>query len=217
MNQIPPKLTAQTLTAHMCARLCHDLSAPITGLSSAIEVLEDHTTAELKAEALTMMKNSSQQLIAKLRYLRLAFGSNSTSSERFILSDLQALTSQAFVNERINIIWQNPQAELNHHHTRLLLNFILVLLPVLCYGGTLTIDTFSTPEKPSWSLKADAKRLKFDPDLIRILSGQTTQEAFSGYNIQPFFTGMILRETGAQFSIDHDEVQLVCKISLPTA
>ena len=76
------ELSAEQLTALMCARLCHDLVSPVSALGAALSVLDDEDSSDMHDDAMELVRESSRQAQAKLEFARLAFGAGGSALGR---------------------------------------------------------------------------------------------------------------------------------------
>ena len=95
MTESRKNLMATDLASLISSRICHDLISPIGALNTAIEVLDDTSSEEMHEDALRLIKLAASQASAKLSYLRIALGSNSTSKGVMNLEKLKFLTDLA--------------------------------------------------------------------------------------------------------------------------
>ena len=61
-------------SAFLVSRVCHDLVSPLGAVVNGLEVLEDERDASMRADALKIVTSSATQALARLQFLRLAFG-----------------------------------------------------------------------------------------------------------------------------------------------
>jgi histidine phosphotransferase ChpT len=68
-----------TLTQALCTRLCHDLAGPIGAVSAGVELVGGDP-AQVDAEMLQLIANSSAAAAQKLKFLRVALGTPASTS-----------------------------------------------------------------------------------------------------------------------------------------
>ena len=90
MTKSRKNLLATDLASLISSRICHDLISPIGALNTAIEVLDDTESKEMHEDALKLIKLAASEASAKLSYLRIALGTNSTSKGVMNLEKLKA-------------------------------------------------------------------------------------------------------------------------------
>lgn len=120
------------LAAHLVARLCHDLSGPLHGLSAALaETGED-------AEALALAQEAAAALRARLAVLRAAWG----APVALEADELRRLADGVPQAHRLCVVLAGPiaTATLPPAAARLLLNALLLAAESLPRGGTITLE-----------------------------------------------------------------------------
>ncbi len=127
------------LAGLLCARLCHDLSGPITAAAAGTELL-----AEMGAdsETIALVATAATAAVQRLKFLRAAFGPASADQK----SDTLATLSRAFLDSTTSqaaptfvLDWRVAAPTLPADGARLLLNLILLIRDCLPMGGTVTI------------------------------------------------------------------------------
>ena len=61
-------------SALLVSRVCHDLVGPLGAVVNGLEVLEDERDAAMRADALKIVTSSAAQALARLQFMRIAFG-----------------------------------------------------------------------------------------------------------------------------------------------
>ena len=67
-------MTEIEFAAFLVSRVCHDLVGPLGAVVNGLEVLEDERDAAMRADALKIVTSSAEQALARLQFLRIAFG-----------------------------------------------------------------------------------------------------------------------------------------------
>ncbi len=201
MSATISKLTPSALSALLCARICHDLISPVGALSTAIEILDDESNADMHADALDLVRNSSKQANAKLKFLRLAFGAGGSAPGIIGIAELQTLAGDMFAQGKAALQWQMLDTGIEKNQARLLLNMIMLGVQAVPRGGNVIISQL---EKESGQTElvvaATGKRARLDVAVERTLIGKAPEEGFDGRSIQPFYAGMMAREIGGSVS-----------------
>ena len=60
--------------ALLVSRVCHDLVSPVSAVGNGLEVLADERDAGMRADALKLVTSSAEQVAARLKFSRIAFG-----------------------------------------------------------------------------------------------------------------------------------------------
>jgi len=215
MSVKPPKLTPAGLSALMCARICHDLVSPIGALGTALEVLGDESNKDMHDDALDLIRMSAGQASSKLQYLRLAFGVSGSSPGLIATEELKRLVTGMYGEGKANIVWNEDIGALEKGRARVLLNVIMLAVQSIPRGGELTITLKSDDEKAHLNLRSEGPKSRLDAAVESTLSGRGPADGFDGRTIQPFFTGMILRELKGELQTHVDEASVTFDITIP--
>jgi len=147
MSAAITKLTPSNLAALLSARICHDLISPIGALGTAIEVLDDDTNTEMHEDAMGLVRLSSKQAGAKLRFLRLAFGAGGSAPGIIGVEELQSLIADMYKGGKATISWGDHVDGLEKNTARLLLNLTMLAVQAVPRGGDVVISATETLQR----------------------------------------------------------------------
>ena len=105
MSETIVKLTPSDLAALMCARICHDLVSPIGALSTALEVLDDESNADMHEDAMNLVRLSAGQASDKLKFLRMAFGASTSAPGVIAMAEVRDLIDEMYKGGKANFHW----------------------------------------------------------------------------------------------------------------
>ena len=194
MSATVTKLTPSSLAALLSARICHDLISPIGALGTAIEVLDDDSNVEMHEDAMGLVRLSSKQAGAKLRFLRLAFGSGGSRPGVVATDEIKTLIADMYEGGKASISWGPSPEGLEKNTARLLLNLTMLAVQSVPRGGDIVITAAENAGDMSVSLAATGPKSRLDAAIEKTLSGKSPDDGFDGRTIQPFYAGMIARE-----------------------
>jgi len=194
MSASVTKLTPSSLAALLSARICHDLISPIGALGTAIEVLDDDANTEMHEDAMGLVRLSSKQAGAKLRFLRLAFGAGGSAPGVIGVAELKNLISDMYEGGKANISWSNSVDGLEKNTARLLLNLTMLAVQAVPRGGEIVISANDVSGTTTLHLAATGPKSRLDANVEKTLKGKAPEDGFDGRTIQPFYAGMIARE-----------------------
>ena len=63
-------IDASTLVALVSSRICHDLVSPVAALTTAMDILDDDHGADMREQAMELIRNSAAQAGVKLEFMR---------------------------------------------------------------------------------------------------------------------------------------------------
>jgi len=194
MSATVTKLTPSSLAALLSARICHDLISPIGALGTAIEVLDDETNTEMHEDAMGLVRLSSKQAGAKLRFLRLAFGAGGSAPGIIGMDELKTLISDMYEGGKASISWGDSVDGVEKNTARLLLNLTMLAVQAVPRGGEVKIMATEANGATTLSLAATGPKSRLDANVEKTLAGKAPEDGFDGRTIQPFYAGMIARE-----------------------
>lgn len=216
MSATISKLTPSALSALLCARICHDLISPVGALSTAIEILDDESNADMHDDALDLIRNSSKQANAKLKFLRLAFGASGSAPGIIGASDIQALAADMFAQGKAELKWDMQEAGIEKGQARLLLNMVMIGVQAIPRGGeVLTSQLIAADGSSKLTVTAVGPRARLDRAVEVTLLGKAPEDGFDGRSIQPFYAGMMARELGGTVSAAIDDITVTITANLP--
>ena len=197
MNDIPMPvdMPAEELAALLCARLCHDLVAPVSAINTALEVMDDEDSGDMREEALKLLHLSAGQAAAKLEFARLAFGAGTSAPGMVETRELQRLVMGAFASAKSEIIWKVTAPQLSKRAARLLLNLTILGVEAALRGGSVHIEAASAERM---RVSAVGGLTKLLPAVTAALQGEALENGYDGRSIQPYYTGLIARSLGGR-------------------
>jgi len=217
MSATISKLTPSALSALLCARICHDLISPVGALSTAIEILDDESNADMHADALDLVRNSSKQANAKLKFLRLAFGAGGSAPGIIGVAEIQSLANDMFAQGKATLVWQLGGDGIEKSQARLLLNMVMIGVQAVPRGGEVIISKAESTDGTELNVVATGPRARLDAAVERTLLGKAPEDGFDGRSIQPFYAGMMAREIGGSVSASLNEETVTIKAVFPAA
>ncbi len=188
-------MPAEELAALLCARLCHDLVAPVSAINTALEVMDDESASDMREEALKLLHLSAAQASAKLEFSRLAFGAGTSAPGLVETSELKRLVMGAFSGARSEIIWRVTASHLSKTAARLLLNMVILGVEAALRGGEVHIEAASAARM---RVSVHGGMSKLLPTVTIALEGLAMENGYDGRSIQPFYTGLIARSLGGR-------------------
>ncbi len=219
MSETLIKLTPSDLAALMCGRICHDLVSPIGALGTALEVLNDPENVDMHEDAMDLVRLSAGQASHKLKFLRLAFGASTSSPGVVGMDEIKRLVSDMYEGGKANIIWNTSLEGIEKAQARLVLNLIMIAIQSIPRGGDLTISVTNRGEANLVTVTAEGPKARIYDAFTRALSGKSPEDGFDGRTIQPFYTGMLIRELKGRIdsNIDGELVTFTAILPLKAA
>lgn len=131
----------ERLAELLCARLCHDLAGAVGAVSAGAELLaEEGPASPMAAEAVSLLADSAASMTARLKFLRLALGSSSTSAPAEARPLALAYLDKGYPQGDWRLDWPADQAAPGSPDlAKLLLNLICLAQDCLPRGGVIAV------------------------------------------------------------------------------
>jgi histidine phosphotransferase ChpT len=150
------------LAALIAARICHDLISPIGAIGNGVELMA--MEAKGVAPELALISESVANANARIRFFRISFGS-ANGDQRIARSEVVSLLADLGRGGRLSYDWQSA-SDLSRREVRLAFLLLQCVETALAFGGKIAV----VQDEGSWSIHAEAGRLKIDLALWEVLT-----------------------------------------------
>src|SRR5450432_4284050 len=96
-------------SSFLVSRVCHDLVGPLGSVVNGLEVLEDERDAAMRADALKIVSSSALQALARLQFMRIAFGAAGSAGAELDLGEIGRLVTGLLEGGKVRLEWNVPQ------------------------------------------------------------------------------------------------------------
>jgi len=207
--------TAAELAALLSSRICHDIAGPVSAMSAALSVLDDESASDMHDDAVTLLRTGVGRIRTRLDYMRMCFGASGVRVGEVSLAAIRALAEPMFEESRPDLRWADSSLTLSQPAARVLLNLIWIAVDSLPRGGDVSIEAAPGADGDvRLQVVAAGRRLRLDQACQRALCGECPEEGYDGRSIQPYYVGLIARESGGrvQVRLDEGHMELVALI-----
>lgn len=180
-------MTELDFSALLVSRVCHDLVGPLGAVVNGLEVLEEERDAALRADALKLVTSSAEQALARLQFMRLAFGAAGSAGSELTLSEVQRLSEGLFDGGRIKLDWQASAQYWPKDWAKLVMNAVVIAADCLPRGGVLHVETATGPA-PAFSIMASGTGARVAAETARIVAGGGLDNSYEARGIQSALT-----------------------------
>src|SRR3984885_8432716 len=125
--------------AYLVSRVCHDLVGPLGAVVNGLEVLEDERDATMRADALKIVTSSALQALARLQYMRIAFGAAGSAGAELDVGEVGRLVGGLLESGKVQLDCQSPHVNWPKNWAKLLMNAALLGADCLPRGGQLEV------------------------------------------------------------------------------
>ncbi len=190
--------------ALMVSRVCHDLVGPLGAVVNGLEVLEDERDATMRADALKLVTSSADQALARIQFMRIAFGAAGSAGAELDLGEIGRLVTGLLAGGKVTLEWNVPKAYWAKDWAKLLMNATLLAADCLPRGGTVTVDSSADGAAPAFRIKAVSPHARVPEDAEKYIRGEMLGAA-DARAVQPVLTHKLSSVVGAGLSISASE------------
>lgn len=212
MTQAAP--SGAELTALMCARICHDMVGPVGATTTGLSLLDDPDQADMRDDAMDVIRKSSEQLRAKLEFARLAFGAGGAAPGEVEMAMTRRLADDMFATAKADLVWKSDAPSLPKAAARLLLNMILLGVESAPRGGEVRIEA-TRSGGVRLRVVATGPRAKLLPGAASALAGETPENGWDGRTAQPLYARTMAAEAGGRLEARSEDERVELSALLP--
>jgi len=188
-------------SALMVSRVCHDLVGPLGAVVNGLEVLEDERDAAMREDALKLVASSANQALARIQFMRIAFGAAGSAGAELDLGEVGRLVAGLLEGGKISLEWNVPQAHWGKDWAKLLMNATLLGADCLPRGGVVRVDAGANAAAPSFTILARGTHIRLAEDVERSIRGEQAMGNVDARGIQPFLTHKLSAAVNAGLTI----------------
>ena len=194
-------MTEIEFSALMVSRVCHDLVGPLGAVINGLEVLEDERDADMREEALKLVTSSANQALARIQFMRIAFGAAGSAGAELDLNEVGRLVTGLLEGGKVKLEWNVPHTYWAKDWAKLLMNSTLLAADCLPRGGMVRVEGGTDPLMPSFRIYAAGLNARVTEEVERSIGGQSEPGSLDARGIQPFLTYRLSRTVNAGLTI----------------
>jgi len=201
-------LEPNRLASYLASKICHDLVSPVGAASSAIEFMQDSASQDMRADAEDLLESSTNKALARLQFLRYAFGSMGMSRGAAEMHEARAIAEGYVATHKGRIDWDIAAASLSFAQVRVMMNLVMLGMACLSREGALNVSVEQDGEAINMIVTASGPRAKLANNIRTALNHEEPEDGWDPMTIQPYFTTMIVDELGGTFRFEEGEEQV---------
>lgn len=207
------ELDGLDLAAMISSRICHDVISPVGAIVNGLEVLEEEKDPEMREIALDLVRKSATAASARLQFARLAFGAAGSAGAQMDTGDAESVTRGILADAKTELIWNGPRLLLPKNKVKLLLNLIVIAVSTVPRGGTVSVTIEGDEPDTRFRIVTAGSMVRIAPALPGLLAGTPENDHVDAHVIQPFFTGVVARQTNMAASIEaHEDTAVITAV-----
>ena len=188
-------MTEIEFAALMVSRVCHDLVGPLGAVVNGMEVLEDERDPAMRADAIKLVTMSADQALARIQFMRIAFGAAGSAGAELDLGEIGRLIGGLFEGGKTQLAWNVPRL----NWAKLLMNATLLAADCLPRGGNVTVDAGSDPAAPGFRIRAEGLNARVTDDVAQAFRGEAVN--VDARHVQPFLTHKLSQTVNAAITL----------------
>lgn len=185
--------------AFLVSRVCHDLVGPLGAVVNGLEVMEDERDAAMRADALKIVTSSALQALARLQFMRIAFGAAGSAGAELDVGEIGRLVAGLLEGGKVQLNWQAGAVNWPKNWAKLLMNAALLGADCLPRGGHLDVSVSADPKAPAFRIVATSPHARVLEDVANAVRGEEAHLDARG--IQPLLTHKLSRELNAGLTL----------------
>ncbi len=185
--------------AFLVSRVCHDLVGPLGAVVNGLEVMEDERDAAMRADALKIVSSSALQALARLQFLRIAFGAAGSAGAELDVGEVGRLVGGLLEGGKVQLNWQSPHVNWPKNWAKLLMNSALLGADCLPRGGQLDVAVSADPAAPSFKITATSPHARVLEEVANAVRGEEAH--LDARAIQPYLTHKLSRDLNAGLTL----------------
>jgi histidine phosphotransferase ChpT len=198
-------LDALDLAALLSSRVCHDVISPVGAIVNGLEVLEDkEMDADMRGDALALIKSSANEASARLQFCRLAFGAAGSKGASIDTGDAELVTRQLLADERTQLNWSVPRVLMSKNKVKLLINLCLLADGAIPRGGVISVSSTGDEERVSFKIEAKGTNARLAANIPALLAGEAEEGALDARAIQPYYAGLVAEACGLDVTVSFE-------------
>lgn len=191
--------------AFLVSRVCHDLVGPMGAVINGLEVMEDERDAAMRADALKIVTSSAQQALARLQFLRIAFGAAGSAGAELDVGEVGRLVAGLLEGGKVQLDWQSPQVNWPKNWAKLLMNAAMLGADCLPRGGQLVVQVNADASAPGFKITATSPYARVLDEVGNAVRGEAQQSHLDARGIQPYLTHKLSRDLNAGLTLTQRE------------
>jgi histidine phosphotransferase ChpT len=192
-------MTEIEFAALMVSRVCHDLVGPLGAVVNGMEVLEDERDPAMRADAIKLVTMSADQALARIQFMRIAFGAAGSAGAELDLGEIGRLVAGLLEGGKVTLTWNVPRLYWPKDWAKLLMNATLLGADCLPRGGMVTVETGPEGQPPSFHIRAEGTNARVTEDVDRAIKGEA--QNVDARHVQPFLTYKLSRTVNATLTL----------------
>jgi len=197
------------LSSLIASRVCHDLVSPVSGITNAMDFLNEPLDQDMKAQTEALLKDSVLNAERRLKFLRYALGSQGLNSGTADIHEAKEVTEGFIASHKFTTVFDIETSHFGYSHARLMMNMVMIATDSMSRAGEIIIKIRDEAAGLAIVITAKGEKANLRPDTINGLAGEPPADGWTGRAVQPLFASIIANNLGSEVSarqVAEDEV-----------
>jgi histidine phosphotransferase ChpT len=194
-------MTEIEFAALMVSRVGHDLVGPLGAVVNGMEVLQDERDPAMRADAIKLVTMSADQALARIQFMRIAFGAAGSAGAELDLGEIGRLITGLLEGGKTQLVWNVPRLYWPKDWAKLLMNATLLGADSLPRGGLVTVVAGEDAKTPNFRIVASGQVARISEEVERTLRGEQLAGPVDARGIQPQLTYRLARSVNAGLTV----------------
>jgi histidine phosphotransferase ChpT len=190
-------------SAFLVSRVCHDLVSPLGAVVNGLEVLEDERDTAMRADALKIVTSSAAQALARLQFMRIAFGAAGSAGAELDLGEVCRLVKGLMEGSKVALQWEAPRINWPKDWAKLVMNAAVIAADCLPRGGTVRIEIDPDPAVMGFKIVATGQGARLVEEVEKALRGESAP--WDARGVQPALTWRLAKGINAGLTVTAHE------------
>lgn len=197
-------IEGQRLAALVASKVCHDMVEPMSALLQGLEMLKENDTAGKNADAILLLETGVNKAWAKLDFFRSAFAGGLGGEGVGQIEEAKATADRLFGALKPTLVWSVGAVSMPRAMLKVFLNLLWIANECLPRGGTVTVEADPAPADTDAGALGEIRIIAVGPRAAmrastrQVLGGETPEDGYQAYNVQPALTGILARQAGVE-------------------
>jgi len=167
----------------------------------------------MHGDAMDLVRTSSRQASAKLKFLRLALGAGGSAPGVIPTAEMISLSNDMFADSKPDLVWQIESDGIEKNHARIVMNLIMLAVQAAPRGGSVTIR--KTGDDANYALVSEGPKVRLDASVAKAIAGKVPEDGFDGRSIQPLYASLLAKDVGGAVAATAEDEAITFTANFP--
>jgi len=197
------------LSELVSTRLSHDIAGQIGAIFNSTELMEE--CPEMMEQAVELLSFTSKELMARIRFFRLAYGLSSENNDAD-LAQLKEIAENFLENKKVQLQW-DLQDNISPYLGKIVLLLISSVADSLLKGGEIKISTDKNMSAEGIGvqktlIEAKGDIIKFNPEITEAILGNKDISEIDSKSLPAYMIFLLARKIGQNIDLKINDTKI---------